>query len=502
VILSGGFLHNPWCPMRPWNSLALVLLLGVASGAVAQPKPKPAVGADKFDMYKDFKAALNLKAGVSEKINLMKAGNVNLDPPSKEDTQALEDMAKVLIYPLTQAETYLAIPGPSDSSELVIKSFEAPTVTKVMNKLKEQLFIVPIGGSPAPGQVAFAREFGTALVKAIDDVLAKGPPQIVRVNAIRALAVVAESGAPAAWTKTIDLLKTKDDPKTPLEVLYYGLRSAEACLGSYDEARGLRERNWVQKKTYFELAELVDGFINNPPASIINKTFSQPGDGIATLVTQPTTPGNLTADQIASVQMFRINAVRALAKVKTDIIKLDAAMGQAEKEIRPLFTLCRICVKDTALVAPPSTREIGEALVGVLNIVPGEYVDGDMLGAAIAKGTLDFTVPRIADQKNLDKGVGTLPWKIYGSKLETNAVAFEKAVKDFRCKLPKEAKDMLSAAIQQMTKDCYTPMAKAGNVDATNTQVFFDARIKVIQTKKAAALFTDKPNLQFNTPAK
>jgi hypothetical protein len=488
--------------MRPWNSLALVLLLGVPMLAVAQPKPKPTAGADKFDMFKDFKAALATKAGATEQINLMKAGNVNLDPPNKQDLQVLEDMAKVLIYPLTQAETYLAIPGPSDSSELVIKSFESPTVTKVMNKLRDQLFIVPIGGSPAPGQVAFAREFGTALVKAIDDILGKGPPQIVRVNAIRALVIVAESGAPAAWTKTIDLLKTRDDPKTPLEVLYYGLRSAEACLASYDEARGLRERTWVQKKTYYELAELVNAFVNDPPAAIITKTFAQ-ADGTASLTNQPVGPKGLTPDQAASVQMFRINAVRALAKVKTDIIKLDAvANGGKEAEIRPLFTLCRICVNDTALVAPPSTREIGEALIGVLNMLPGETVDGDMLGAAIARGTLDFTNPRVADQKNLDKGVGTLPWKIYGSKLEANAIAFDKQLKDFRCKLPKEAKDMLSAAIQQMTKDCYTPMAKSGNVDATNTQVFFEARIKAISAKKAPTLFTDLPKLQFNTPSK
>ena len=487
--------------MRPWNSLALVFLVGLPLLAVAQPKPKPAIGADKFDMFKDFKAALSAKAGTSEQINLMRAGNVNLDPPNKADIQVLEDTAKLLIYPLTQAETYLAIPGPSDMSELVIKGFESPTVTKVLNKLRDQLFVVNAGVNPVPGQVAFTREFGVALVKAIDDVLAKGPPQIVRVNAIRALAIVAESGAPAAWTKTIDLLKTKADPKAPLEVLYYGLRSAEACLATHDDARGLREKNWVQKKTYFELAALVDEFVNNPPASIIAKTFAQ-GESTASLSTQPNAANALTADQVASVQMFRLSAVKALAKLKTDIVKLEGVGGGKDLEIRPLFTLCRICVKDTALVAPPSTREIGDALLGVLNMLPGETVDGDMLGAAIARATLDFTNPRIADQKNLDKGVGTLPWKIYGSKLEAGAANFEKEVKNFKCKLPKESKDLLIGAVQQMTKDCFTPMAKGGNVDAGNTQVFFESRVKAIQAKKAPALFTDLPKLQFNNPSK
>ena len=84
--------------MRPWNSLALVFLVGLPLLAVAQPKPKPAVGADKFDMFKDFKAALSAKAGTSEQINLMRAGNVNLDPPNKADIQVLEDTAKLLIY--------------------------------------------------------------------------------------------------------------------------------------------------------------------------------------------------------------------------------------------------------------------------------------------------------------------------------------------------------------------------------------------------------------------
>ncbi len=469
---------------------------------LAQPKPKSAVGADKFDMFKDFKSATSEKAGVSEQINSMRAGNVNLDPPNKSDLQVLEDKAKLLIYPLTQAETYLAIPSPSDNSELVIKSFESPTVTKVFNRLRDQLFYVPLGSTAVPTQVAFAREFGVALVKAIDDILAKDPPQVVRVNAIRALAVVAETGAPAAWTKTVELLKLKDDPKAPLEVLYYGLRSAEACLATYDEARGLREKNWVQKKTYFDMAALVDEFVNNPPASIITKTYSQ-GDGTATLSTQPKDATTLTADQVASVQMFRLNAVRALAKIKTDIIKIDAMMnGGKEREIRPLFTLCRICVKDTALIAAPSTKEIGEALLGVLNIMPGETVDSDMLGAAIASATMDFVSPRIAEQKNLESSVGTLPWKIYGSRLEAAAANFEKDVKNFRCKLTKEDKDVLISAIQQITKDCFTPMTKAGNLDINNTKVFFDARIKSIQAKKAPALFSDMPKLQFNTPSK
>jgi hypothetical protein len=488
--------------MRPWNSLALVFLVGLPLSVVAQPKPKPVVGADKFDMFKDFKPALNAKPGTSDQMNLMRAGNVNLDPPTKADLLVLEDTAKLFIYPLTQPETYLAIPGPSDNSELVIKNYEAPTLTKVMNKLRDQLFVVNAGVNPAPGQVAFTREFGVALVKAIDDILAKGPPQIVRVNAIRALAVVAESGAPAAWTKTIDLLKSKDDPKAPLEVLYYGLRSAEACLATYDEARGLREKNWVQKKTYVELASLVDEFINNPPASIITKTFSQ-GESTATLSTQPNVANALTADQVASVQTFRLSAVKALAKIKTDIIKIEAISNDGkEKEIRPLFTLCRICVKDTALIAPPSTREVAEALIGILNIMPGETVDADMLGAAIARGTLDFTNPRIADQRNLDKGVGTLPWKIYGARLEATAANYEKELKSFRCKLPMGSKDMLTGAIQQMTKDCFTPMTKSANVDASNTQVFYEARYKAIQAKKTPALFTDMPKLQFNNPSK
>ena len=65
---------------------------------------------------------------------------------------------------------------------------------------------------------------GAAVVKAIDDVLAKSPPAVVRVNAIRLLEVVAESGAPAATDRITKLL----DPKTPaVDTLYWGLKAAE-----------------------------------------------------------------------------------------------------------------------------------------------------------------------------------------------------------------------------------------------------------------------------------
>ena len=481
--------------MRNCLLFAVAAMLSVG-GLQAQPKGKPVAGAEKFEAFRDFRSALTLKQGITERYSPMKSGNVNLDPPSADDVAVLYDVAKSLVYPLTLAEVYLPIPIGSDASELVVKSFEASTLTKIFNKLRGEL--APVVPGIQPQFVAFNREFGIQLVKAIDDILAKGPPAVVRINAIRVLAIVAESGNPAALKKTIDLMKTRNEPNVKLDTLYHALHSAEACLGSLDNERILRvEKGWTTKAMAFELIKLVDEFVNDVPGAIISGTF-QPENTTATLTTDaiaPGTPAPLSAEQVASVQFFRLAAVKALAKVKSDIVKLEAnlAPGGKEQEVRPLFTLARIAMSDATLVARPSNKEVGEALLGLMTALPGESVDADMLGAVIARASMDFSNPRVADQKNVDSSVGALPWKIFGTRLETASTNYEKNLKDFKTKLPKEGKDLLANAMQKLQRDCFMPMAKNGTLTMSSIEAFFEECSKALLKKKAAVLFVDQP---------
>ena len=484
---------------------SLAVFLALPGAAMAQSKSKAPVGAEQFAIYKDFAASIVLKAGQTETLNTMKAGNVNLDPPSASDKQLLEEMAKYYIYPITQPETYFAIT--KEDVDLPIKSFEAPSLTKVFNGLKSQLVIVAPGSNLPATQVAYAREFGVACTKAIKDIFAKGPPPIVRINALRVLALVAETGAPAPWPLIAEQLAKKNEKDPPLDVLFYGLRAAEGALASYDADRGLKDKNWVQKKAYFDLVSLVDEFGNNPPDAIVSKTFLSESSTTATLTTNPKAPkAALTIEQRASVQAFRLNAIRALAKVKTDVIRIDGAKpGDPERVVRPLFTLARFCVTDNSLIAPPSAREIGESLLGIANMTLSETVDPLIFAAVITRGTIDFGVQKSKEQNQTgEKAVSSLPWKVYGTKLEASFAVWEKEVQSFRTKLPKEGKELIVATVQQATRDYFAPMAKTDGKIVTETmQSLWEKRVTEIGAAKTPpALFTDQPKLQFNAAGK
>lgn len=472
-------------PVSRMLPLLLVFGFAVTQSVQAQPAKKPV-----DDKFRTYRLEAKQTGEQSNKVNQMKNGSVNLDPPSAEDKAALLEVARNYVYPVTHQEYYFTPDGP----ELVARTGESRSPATILRNFRAQL-LLPLPASPTTTQLAYIREFGAAAVAAIDEVLAKSPPSVIRINALQLLVAVAETGAPAAFDRTVSLLQTKDEPNHPLEVLYYALNAAEGALGAYDPARGTK---WVNKTKHYQLVCLVDDVVQKVPACVIEKAYIPDKPvGEASLTTDPKSKpaeGSLTPEQVDVAQIFRLQAIRALAKVRTDIVTNDTL----DKERRPLFTLCRVAVSDPALVPAPSVKELGEAVIGLGTMVPSESVNADVLGLVIAKGVSDFILEKSASGRVLNKDdVQRTHWKLYGMRLKNAYTAWEQSIQ--KTKLPKAAKDTLSGIAQIGVTAVFDPLTKQTengtvNLDKAAVDNWYTNRFNAM--KGAFDLYTDKPDFK------
>lgn len=391
------------------------------------------------------------------KFNQMRLGGIALANPTDADRAVLEGMAKQLIYPITNFE-YYSTPE-AVNSELVPRPDEK-TVGRLVSDLRSRLVVITPGDPTIPGpKVDFAREFGTAVVKAIDDVLAKGPQPVVRMNVIRMLGVIAESGAPAATERITKLLADKDKTLA-VESLYYGLKAAEQAIAMYDPARSALAQKWVNKDMFFELVALVDDVVQKVPASVAEKTYQpdQPNTGV--LATDPKAPPKpaptqLTPEQVATVQAFRLQAIRALGRVKTDVV-LD---GKAANKRRTAYTLARVAVGDTTLVPAPSFKEIAEAVNGLANAAPVDPdIDPLVLAVAMARGVSDFVSDKAAGGGGGESGPQSAHWRLTGARMKATFQGWDAAVNKSR--LEPAGKGVLREFSQLAVTQVFDPLSK------------------------------------------
>lgn len=469
-------------------------LLCLAAPVVAQP-PKP-----RNPVEASLKASrLEIPEGVNGgKFNQMRNGNVALDPPTEADLAVLEGVAKQVVYPVTHFEYYTAVEPVN--AELSPRPDEK-TVGRLISDLRSRLFVVTVGDPTIPGpKVDFAREFGKALVKAIDDVLAKGPPPVVRMNAVRMLGVVAESGAPAATERITKLLAEKDKG-LPVEALYYGLKAAEDAITMYDPARSAVAQKWVTRNMFFDLVALVDDVVLKMPAVVAEKTHQPDQGGAGELVTDPKAPPKpaptgLTLEQVATVQMFRLQAVRALAKVRTDIVYDD----KKERQRRPLLTLAKVAMSDSTLVPAPSQKEVAEAVSGLATAVPTDIeLDAAVLSVAMARGVKDFVTDKVTAERKGDTGPQAAHWKLTGARLKDTFLKWEKAVANTR--IDKASKDLLREFSQVAVTQVFDPLSKQadnGVVTGLKPEAIDEWLTKKQSELKSLQLYKDLPTAKLN----
>jgi hypothetical protein len=286
--------------------------------------------------------------------------------------------------------------------------------------------------------------------------LSKNPPILVRVNATRLLAVAAKSGAPA-FAKTIgDLLTHKffkigdKFVQTPPEVYFHAIRAAEGLLGSYHPVWHLDPakltRHALKDDDLIPLVKILMDIVQNGP-TIMASAYA--GDPVPPKLASPIQPSNpaakidpknplppaqnntapklptttgvleqktLTKDQLLVYEMYRRQAVRALAKVRFDIFA-----SNTPNEIRPAFLLAKVAVSDFSLSPAPSQAEISEAVIGLLGITPSTNLRIDEWLYCIARGTELMVAPKLEAEDNQ-----TLPWKLTAARMNATLANLRK----------------------------------------------------------------------------
>jgi hypothetical protein len=266
--------------------------------------------------------------------------------------------------------------------------------------------VMPNGGV-GRGQADYIREFGAAFDAALKPIIETHPDRIVRLNALRMLAVVCKGGASAHYPTIKELIATAS---TPPEIKNHAFQAAANLLSTYDVIDVASRRHSIGWKNDQqkgagdqELAELVGA---------IEKCVLDP----ATLMADPKwKPGDPNSEEV--VRFIRRQAVKALAQVRfVAITRTDGTM------IYPANTLARVCVSDPAVFPTigllPSPSECAEAAIGLCNMAPvkdkvrlKEYNETAAVEAVTA-ALVTFAGPRA--EKLEDQ---SLPWRGYGLRL-------------------------------------------------------------------------------------
>ena len=391
------------------------------------------------------------------KITEYKEGKFALTKPTKEDRDVFHAMGQYLVNRVTYPEYLIG----ADTAELKPRPPEK-TVNELIGDLRKFLIVPPADGKLTLPQEDYIRELGIALDKSLAAILlaekGKAPPAIVRVNAGRLLAVACESGAPAHWPTVIALLK---NPETPPELYYYALKGADGLLGGFDVARlGRLDATPEQAETTFHdlIRLLEDAVVKGPP--ILGKIYvdsSQP-----TLVTDPKAkPSALLPEQIVAIRLFRLQAIRALGRLRSDTI---AGKVKPATEVRPVFALARVAIGDPAIGPAFNNKEIAEAVIGLARINPGANLNVDELAYAMAFGT---RVVFSAKASNADDV--SLPWKGYASRMNA-------AFQEWQANCAKNArvvakqKDSINSLVKKSNDGLFAPTlnptAGAGGMNA------------------------------------
>lgn len=361
-------------------------------------------------------------------------------PEEKANQEAMNLMAKSLIYPITDSKYYF----PSENTKGELKpAVYAESIHQQLDNF-ERFILLPyltptLSSRLNVDQADYIKGFGVAVDATLKEVLAPAMPPFIQLNAARVLAIAAKSGAPAHYPMILSML---NDPKTPPEVLIYVIRAAEGLIGAYEaipRATGatsyalhtLKDAEMVQLVTALEaiiardqpygkqlkavqpapvVAPPVDP--KAPAAKPIEPKAPEPTPAAGQLQSNPLTP-----EQAATIRFYRRAAIRALAQCRYPQF-VDPANG---KTVRPLMTLAKIAVMDTSLNFVPMADESGEAVIGLANIHDPKGLNVDVQLDAIATGIYHFAVVKAGS--NTDKSI---QWKMYAARIATALAEWQK----------------------------------------------------------------------------
>jgi len=333
----------------------------------------------------------------------LRDGVISLSDKGKE---AIRQKAQNIVYKVTLPEYHEIVRVKDDALR---PQDPNKTMDKVIDEIHRVFISYTDWSKLNENQKDYQRELGSALFDAVLLVMTdKDPPPLLRLNAARLLIPAAETASPAAARGLFKLLSGgvfKDDKKAasspPPDVLYYALRACEAFFDKYQVTRpGTKD---LVPDDMAALLGLLIGYVEEGPP-ILNKVAVSPSDSPAAQATA----------RDAVVRFYRLQAVRALAKVK-----LDEYPGK-NVVLRPLFTLARVAVRDPAIQPPPSVKEVGEATLGLMSVTAGLEVNVDVLAYVVGRGATEY-FRTLADAEPERK---LIDWKTAAQRFSTASTAW------------------------------------------------------------------------------
>lgn len=363
-------------------------------------------------------------------------------PMSDRGKAALRERAQHLVFQVTDSE-YYETTKPREPDTLFPRNPNR-TVDKLVELTSKELIQNAEWAKLNENQRDYQRELGAALFDSALLVMTdKDPPQLLRVNAARLLVPAAESASPAVGRGLLKLLTGgvfKDEKKapgpTPPDVLYYTLRACEAFLEKYDVPRP-----GVKDLTPDELGNLVGKLVEfvekGPP--ILDKVAPVPS----------LDPKAQDAARVAVVRYYRLQAVRALAKARAE------TYSREKDTVHPAFTLARVAVGDPAIQPAPSTKEIGEAALGLLAAIPGPDTNAEELAYAAAFGTNKFFKARAEETPDMK----LFDWKQVGLRFTAATTAWQTAAQK-NVALSPAGKTAIAEAAAKLDRELYAAVTK------------------------------------------
>lgn len=455
-------LRNSRCSMRTLGLAlfsALAALAFTADGARAQTLAK---------QLEPYRKTANEPGGARGQITEFRDLKITLTKPTPEDKAVFAQMAQYLVNRVTHHEFHATTPEPTDLKPRPVDK----TVNELINDLRKFMLVPAADGKLTLPQEDYIREFGVALDKSLAPLVVpeKGKaalPPILRVNAGRMLAVACESGAPAHWPMVIGLLT---NPETPPELFFYALRAAEGLLGGFDVSRlsRLDPQPETAEQILYNLVRALEDIVIKGPA-IAGKVHIE-GGSAPTLTTDPKAkPMTLHPEQLVAVQLYRLQAIRALGRLRTDTLsgKVKPAL-----EVRPVYTLARVAIGDPAITPALNKKEVAEAVIGLARVNPGPNLNLDELAYAISYGTRVVFAAKAANRED-----NSIAWKGYAGRMNAGFQEWQANCAKIS-RVPLKQKEAINSLVKKASDGLFNPVlnptAGAGNASTINLQSIDD----------------------------
>lgn len=431
----------------------------------------------------DYKKVGLTTANDETEIAKMRDGKYLLTKPTPADKAVIKAKAESLVYRITLPEYH----GPSNEGSELKAPVNGKNMAKLISDLREWIHSPEKMPKPNVSQLDYIREFGAALDQSILAVLTdKSPPPMLRISAMRMLVAASESGAPAHWNTVHKMLT---DPKTPPEILIYAIRAAEMLLASYDPTRTpwIGANAFADEKIVVEIVNALEAIVLKGPP-ILDKVYI-PGDGEATLTNdpkKPLEPGKFTPEQIGVIQMYRLHSLKALGRLNLEIV------GGKGMEARPLFALTKVAVGDPSIQPPPSAKEIGEAILGMANVVPVKQVQSDEAVYAMAWALRMFAIVKTTNPDD-----NSVAWKGFSARMQHAFKFWNEGVQRSSVP-PANVKKSAADFVKMADEAIFTPILKPGLTKPN--ALALDVWLKANPPANGQELYADKKSLKLAYP--